>query len=87
MCDNNYTFQVTMHNTSILRTLLLLLLPLAYAQILANTTSHTQNREQECLGYARGNCISCPYNYHVNQNQCYLNITYCLSYRLNNLGQ
>lgn len=42
---------------------------------------------QPCISYQSGNCTSCPYNYHINQNQCYLNITYCQTYTIDNLGQ
>lgn len=47
----------------------------------------TYSKMQPCISYQQGNCASCPYNYHINQNQCYLNITHCLVYSLNNLGQ
>lgn len=44
-------------------------------------------RLQPCIRYYLGNCVSCPYNYHLNQNQCYLNISSCLSYSLDHLNQ
>ena len=36
-----------------------------------------------CIAYRSGNCISCPYDYHISHNQCYLNITGCLTYNIN----
>jgi hypothetical protein len=70
------------------RTLLLaLLLTLSLGQIVISDTSRIiQLKVQPCVGFQLGNCISCPYNYHVNDNQCYLNITNCLNYSFNNMG-
>ena len=65
---------------------LLLLLALSRTQIVTSGPSQLYPKFQPCLNFLQGNCIGCPYNYHVNDNQCYLNITSCLSYSLNNLG-
>ena len=67
------------------RLLFLLLLPLALSQIVNTSQTVPQLQIQPCLRYAQGNCVNCPYKYHVNDNLCYLNITNCLSYSLNNL--
>lgn len=39
-----------------------------------------------CSAYKAGTCISCPYNYHQYQSQCYLNVTGCLQYTANASG-
>ena len=71
--------------------LLSVILALVAGQITTTTTS-TQSTillpsVQPCLSFSGGNCIGCPYNYHIDQNQCYINITNCLTYSLNNLNR
>ena len=39
-----------------------------------------------CSAFQAGSCITCPYNYHQYQSQCYLNITGCLQYAANASG-
>ena len=39
-----------------------------------------------CVEYQNGNCVICPYNYHINQNQCYRNVTGCLVYGMTSRG-
>ena len=69
----------------------LLLLHISNAQIVDAPVFQavilTYPKLQPCISFRSGNCTSCPYNYHINQNQCYLNITYCQTYTLDNLGQ
>jgi hypothetical protein len=31
-----------------------------------------------CVAYSNAQCVTCPFNYHISQNQCQLNITNCL---------
>ena len=35
-----------------------------------------------CVAYQNAKCVTCPFNYHISQNQCYLNITNCVEYEL-----
>ena len=39
-----------------------------------------------CVAYQAASCVTCPYNYHINQNQCYLDIKACLTYAINAIG-
>lgn len=39
-----------------------------------------------CVAYQNAQCVTCPFNYHITQNQCYLNITNCLQYELSASG-
>lgn len=69
---------------------LLLLFSITQAQILAtpppSISQQTNPNITDCVRYQQGNCVSCPYNYHITQNQCNLNITNCQTYSLNNFG-
>ena len=63
--------------------LLPLLLALACAQISAPAPAnsiHFLPPVLPCVAYEAANCVTCPYNYHINENQCYKNITGCLRY-------
>lgn len=42
--------------------------------------------QRSCLAFKAGYCVTCPLNYHMSQNQCYLNITGCLQYATNSSG-
>lgn len=59
--------------------LLLALIALASAQAL-------HDAKRLCVAYSAGRCISCPFNYHQHQNECYRNITGCLEYTTNITG-
>lgn len=39
-----------------------------------------------CLAFQSGNCTTCPSNYHIYQNQCFLNILGCQQYSTNSSG-
>ena len=39
-----------------------------------------------CVAYEAADCILCPYNYHINQNQCFKNVTGCTRYVINSEG-
>lgn len=74
--------------------LLLLVLTLtiySHAQISMNASTQVGGVQLPtvlpCVAYQNAQCVTCPFNYHINQNQCYLNITDCLTYQINNLGR
>lgn len=60
---------------------LLLLAALATAQIPSNAPY-----KKPCVAFQSGGCIACPSNYHMYQNECYLNITGCQQYSTNSSG-
>ena len=39
-----------------------------------------------CVAYEAADCVLCPYNYHINQNQCFKNVTACLKYAISSSG-
>lgn len=63
----------------------------ASAQISVNSSTQTGGVQLPtvlpCVAYQNAQCVTCPFNYHINQNQCYINITDCLTYQINNLGR
>jgi hypothetical protein len=61
--------------------LLLAILVAVAAQTAANSSYLTP-----CIAFQAGGCITCPFNYHQYQSQCYLNITGCTNYAANASG-
>jgi hypothetical protein len=71
-------------------TVLLLLLAVGAGQVTQMPSSAAQGNSIQflpdmlsCIAFRAAECVQCPFNYHVNMNQCYKNITGCLRYRLN----
>lgn len=64
-----------MRKTSAL--LLILFLAAVNSQIFLNQTTPLAY-QRSCLAFRAGYCVTCPLNYHMTQNQCYLNVTGCL---------
>lgn len=62
-----------------------LILLLATIFVLTRAQDPTQQRGW-CVAYRGGQCINCPFNYHLADNQCYRNITGCLEYATNTTG-
>ncbi len=73
-------FKITMSTRLV--PLFLLLIAGVLGQITINQTEYIT----PCIAFQGGNCIACPYNYHIYQNQCYLNVTACQEYAFNASG-
>jgi hypothetical protein len=64
-----------------------LLLACVWSQTTGNASSIAyQPNVVPCVAFQNAKCTTCAYNYHINQNQCYRNITACLNYTLNAVG-
>lgn len=78
-----YIFKITMRRINFL--LILIFITTVSSQIFINQTA-SKPYTTPCIAFQSGRCLTCPFNYHMYQNQCYLNITGCLSYTQNSSG-
>jgi hypothetical protein len=76
----SYTFKITTIKHSLIFILSLLILTTCQLD------SSSSPSKKPCIAFQTGQCIACPYNYNMFQNECYLNVTGCTKYSANASG-